>query len=191
MTDYSEAVSFYLQDWLKKPVSSITKQMVEKRFYLIRDKGISGGKPTYSQATKTMRILSALMNYARADGIIDSNPVNVLKLKRVDRTIRKRENYLPATKVKELLEQSAQDGHSVTLAVLLMLLHTGLRKNGALGLKWSDLEGIEGIHCVIIRDAKNRRPHYVPVTQEIQKVQDRAQNDTEFIFPSTQISAAL
>jgi hypothetical protein len=35
--------------------------MVEKRFYQIRDKGINGGKPTYSQATKTMRILSALM----------------------------------------------------------------------------------------------------------------------------------
>ena len=59
--NYKEVIYFYLSDWLNKPVSSITKIMVEKRFYQIRDKGINGGKPTYSQATKTMRILSALM----------------------------------------------------------------------------------------------------------------------------------
>jgi len=32
--------------------------------------GIGGEVPTYSQATKTMRILSALMNYAMADELI-------------------------------------------------------------------------------------------------------------------------
>lgn len=41
-------------------------------FYQIRDKGINGGIPTYSQATKVKRILSALMNYARADEMIES-----------------------------------------------------------------------------------------------------------------------
>ena len=45
--------------------------MIEKRFYLIRDKGFNGGIPTYSQATKVMRILSALMNYAMADEMIE------------------------------------------------------------------------------------------------------------------------
>ncbi|MCP3889456.1 MAG: DUF4102 domain-containing protein, partial [Desulfobulbaceae bacterium] len=67
LKNYREVIFFYLSDWMHKPVDSITKQMVESRFYKIRDKGISGGKPTYSQATKTMRILSALMNYAMAD----------------------------------------------------------------------------------------------------------------------------
>ncbi|MGW8195165.1 MAG: Arm DNA-binding domain-containing protein [Desulforhopalus sp.] len=47
VTDYHEAIQFYLKDWLKKPVSSITKQMVEKRFYLIRDKGIPPGKRNF------------------------------------------------------------------------------------------------------------------------------------------------
>ncbi len=121
LRNYREVIFFYLSDWLQKPVASISKQMVEKRFYQIRDKGISGGKPTYSQATKTMRILSALMNYAMADELIESNPVQVLKLKRVDRSIRKRENYLPAAKVRELLHKSAQDARPVTLAAHLML----------------------------------------------------------------------
>jgi integrase len=185
LRNYREVISFYLSDWLQKPVASISKQMVEKRFYKIRDRGISGGQPTYSQATKTMRILSALMNYAMADEIIENNPVQVLKLKRIDRSIRKRENYLPADKVRELLRRSAQDAHPVTLAVHLML-YSGLRKNEALGLIWSDIEHVEGILCVIIKDTKNKGPHYVPVTQEIQKILDRAKNDTTYIFPSTQ-----
>ncbi|MGD9576776.1 MAG: tyrosine-type recombinase/integrase, partial [Syntrophorhabdus sp.] len=153
------------------------------RFYKIRDKGINGGKATYSQATKTMRILSAIMNYAMADETIESNPVQVLKLKRIDRSIRKRENYLPADKVRELLDTIAQDAHPVTLAVHLML-YSGLRKNEALRLKWDDIEDVEGISCIIIRDTKNKRPHYVPVTQTIHRVLERAKNATAYVFPS-------
>ncbi len=55
--DYQETIGFYLSDWMDIKVSAITKEMVEKRFYRIRDKGISGGILTYSQATKVMRIL--------------------------------------------------------------------------------------------------------------------------------------
>jgi integrase len=185
LKNYKEVIGFYLSDWLQKPVASITKQMVEERFYKIRDKGISGGKPTYSQATKTMRILSALMNYAMADELIESNPVQVLKLKRVDRSIKKRTNYLPAIKARELLERTAQDAHPVALAIHLMI-YAGLRKNEALRLRWTDIETIEGIRCIIIRDTKNSRPHYVPVTPPIEKILAKADNKTPFIFPSTQ-----
>lgn len=129
--DYNNVIPFYLSDWMDKPVASITKQMVEKRFYRIRDKGISGGIPTYSQATKTMRILSALMNYAIADELIESNPVNVLKFKRIDRSIRKREQYLSATKVRELLDISSVETHLVTLAVHLMPLQWHEKERGS------------------------------------------------------------
>ena len=53
------------------------------------------------------------MNYARADEMIENNPVEVLKLKRIDRSIRKREHYLPSLKVRELLAVSAQDIYSL------------------------------------------------------------------------------
>ncbi len=185
LKNYREVIFFYLSDWLEKPVASITKQMVERRFYRIRDKGINGGIPTYSQATKTMRILSALLNYAMADELIESNPVQVLKLKRVDRSLRKRENYLPVNEVRKLLHETTQDAHPVTLAVHLML-YSGLRKNEALRLLWADIEDVEGISCIIIKDTKNRRPHYVPVTEEIQKILVKAGNNTPYVFPSTQ-----
>lgn len=125
--NYRQVIYFYLQDWLKQLVASISREMVEKRFYKRRDKGIAGGQPTYSQATKVMRILSALMNYAIGDELIESNPVDVLKLKKVDRSIRKRTSYLRATEVRQLLDKSKGDNHPVTLAVQLMIF-TGLRK---------------------------------------------------------------
>ena len=105
---YRESIFFYLKDWLDIPVSCISKQMIEERFYRIRDKGMHGGIPTYPQATKMMRIMSALMNYAMADDVIQNNPVNVLKFKRVDRSIRKREHYLKLEEVRELLENNGQ-----------------------------------------------------------------------------------
>ncbi|WP_028584579.1 tyrosine-type recombinase/integrase [Desulfogranum mediterraneum] len=183
--DYREAVGFYLADWLDSPVHSISKDMVEKRFYEIRDKGINGGKPTFSQAAKTMRILSALMNYARADELIDNNPVDVLKLKRVDRGTRKREHYLKAEEVRELLRVTTSDSHPMVLG-LQLILYTGLRKNEALKLKWDDLIEVDGVFCLLIKDPKNRRPHYVPVTSATQAIIDKARNSTPYLFPSTQ-----
>jgi integrase len=181
--NYKEVIYFHLQDWLDRPVSSISKQMVEKRFYRISDKGMFGGIPTYSSATKTMRILSALMNYAMADESIDSNPVYVLKYKRVDRSMRKRDRYLRLEDARKLLSISAQDRHPVTLAIHLML-HTGLRKNEALRLKWSDMETINGVECLLIRETKNDRTHYVPVTPAILIILDKCSRTTDFILPS-------
>jgi integrase len=180
---YRYIVNHYLKDWLNKPVASITKQSVEERFYRIRDKGMYGSLPSYSQATKVMRVLSALMNYAMADELIESNPVNVLKYKRVDRSIRKRDRYLTAEQAKDLLTKTAKETHPITLAVHL-ILYTGLRKNEALRLKWSDIEHVNGVECLLIRDTKNKRPHYVPITPAIQRVINRASNDTSYLFPS-------
>jgi integrase len=181
--DYREAVNFYLQDWLKMPVSTITKEKVERRFYKIKDKGVHGGKPTYSQAAKVMRILSALMNYARADELIENNPVDVLKLKRVGMSTRKRDNFLKTEDVRRLLQATVHETHPMTLAIHLML-YTGLRRNEALRLQWNDVQEVNGVLCLLIRDTKNSRPHYVPVTQAIQTILKKAGNESAYIFPS-------
>lgn len=180
---YREVIFFYLQDWLKKPVASITKGMVEKRFYQIRDRGIRGGKPTYAQATKTMRILSALMNYAMADDLIEGNPVQVLKLKRIDRSIEKRTNYLTQLKARELVSICAQDAHPVSIAVNLML-HTGMKKNEALRLKWSDIEEVHGIRCISLKETKNNRIHNIPVSRAIKSILRTAKNKSPYVFSS-------
>lgn len=185
--NYRHVVLFYLSDWLDKPVNWITKEKVEERFYLIRDKGIGNGKPTLSQAVSSMRYLSSILNNAMVDGQIDSNPIDILKQKRIDRSVRKREHYLPASKVRELLNKTALETHPGTLAVHLMLF-TGLRKNEALRLNWSDIQVIHDIPCIVIEDTKNHRPHYIPVTEHVQIILDKSLNTSDFIFPSPQRS---
>lgn len=180
---YRETVQFYLNDWLNKPMSQISKKMVEERFFRIRDKGIGGGIPTLSQAALCMRYLSSLMNYCLADEIVASNPVEVLKLKRIDRSLKCRETYLPSSKVQELLEHTYSDRHPAVLAVHLML-YTGLRKNEALSLKWSDIRDIEDISCIVVDNTKNHRKHVIPITEQIHKILNKANNATQFIFPS-------
>jgi integrase len=132
-----------------------------------------------------MRILSALMNYAMADGLVESNPVDILKQNRIDRIIRKREHCLSAPKVRELLGKTAKDDHPVTLAIWLML-HTGLRKNEALRLTWDHIESVEDVKCLVISDTKNNRDHYIPITKQIQSIINRAKNPSAYLFPSTQ-----
>lgn len=61
-----------------------------------------------------------------------------------------------------------------------------MRKNEVHRLKWKDIGHIEGVHCIIIRDTKNHRPHYVSITSQIQKVLNRAESETAYVFPSTQ-----
>lgn len=125
------------------------------------------------------------MNYAMADELIESNFVDILKLKRVDRSIRKREHYLPAEKVRESLDKTLR-GSSCDAGSPFNAPHIGLRKNEALMLKWSALEHVYDVECLVIRDTKNKRPHYIPVTNQIHQILDKARHDTDFIFPSSQ-----
>ncbi len=178
LKDYQTVLPHYLSDWMHKKVSSISKRMVEKRFTTIRDKGWQGGIPTHSQANKTMRILSALMNFAMADDIIQQNPVDILKQKRVDRSTVKRSNYLTAPEAREVL--SVLSEHPVELAIGLMF-YTGLRKNEALSIQWENVTE----ELITIKDTKNHREHLIPITKRIQEILDRIpKRPSPYLFPS-------
>ena len=59
-----------------------------------------------------------------------------------------------------------------------------MRKNEALRLKWSDIETVNDVECLLIRDTKNHRVHYVPVTDDIRSILERSVNPTDYVFPS-------
>lgn len=100
----------------------------------------------YSQAAKAMRVLSALMNYALGDDLIEFNPVSL---------------------------------------AIQLVLYSGLRKNEALQLRWSDSPRIDNVECLVVNQTKNGRPHCLPITKAIRTILRKAENDTEWIFPST------
>ena len=113
---YRSVLKNIFEDWFSRPIRDISRQDIEKRYRKIAFK--DGHK---AQATKAMRYLNAVMNFAMAELInglplIKSNPVAVLRDKKVDRTVKPRKTYirkeqLPAfvKAVDQLCTQTARD----------------------------------------------------------------------------------
>ena len=136
--DYRNTFDVCLADWMDKPVPLITRRMVEQRFLKIKN---GRGK---GQASKCMRILSALMNFAKAEEIdegvrlITENPCEVLNDKKIDRQLKPRTRHLDKDELQLVVEELSHAGNPAasmtnkTIAdFLMLLLFTGLRRDEA------------------------------------------------------------
>lgn len=192
--DYYNTVKVVFGDWVDLPIRSINRRMVEDIFTKTRD---NRGK---SQAVKSMRILSAIMNFAMADEIagerlISDNPCDVLKQKRYNRTIAKRETYLDENMIGQLFHyfysiydhpQTPKSGVTRQgINYVMLLLLSGLRKSEALGVAWSDVDWSKKIF--VVRDTKNKTDHWIPISGAIGWIlenQREVSKDSEWVFPA-------
>tara|TARA_A100001037_G_scaffold216879_1_gene194724 strand:+ start:456 stop:1730 length:1275 start_codon:yes stop_codon:yes gene_type:complete len=195
--DYLSTMGVCFSDWLDQPVRKITRQMVEQRFYDMRD---TRGK---AQAAKAMRYLSAVLNHAKAEEIdgerlLNENPCEVLKDKKVDRRIKPRERYLDKAELGRLLEELDHFHHpeyikqakritSETIADFLwLLIFTGLRRDEAATLEWDHVKFQD--RYFYVEDTKNGDTHYVPMSTPVElMLKRRYSNDTrheKWVFPA-------
>jgi len=190
--DYRSTVRVVFGDWLEQPIREISRRQVEDRFAETRD---NRGKP---QAVKATRILSAIMNFAKADEafgerLITDNPCDVIKQKFINRTVKKREEYLEGDAIQRLFQFffSTYEHHEAPktgvtrqgINFIVLLLATGLRKSEALGIKWSDVDSDK--KAFVVRDTKNGRDHWVPIsslTQWILERQKLESKNSEWVF---------
>lgn len=178
--DYRFVIECYLKDWLKMDVSDITRKMIEERFIFIRDIGLK--KPSHSQATKVMRVLTTLLNYAIGDEMIENNPCDVLKLKRYKRFNTARTNHLTQQEASTVIKSLGASMQDLTVK---MLMYTGCRKSEVQKMKWSNLHSIDGIQYIKIVKTKNGKPHLIPITKQIKGILDAASDidgTGEYIF---------
>ena len=176
----------------------ITRRAVEQRFIKIKDENGKG------QATKCMRILTAVLNHAKAfevdEGVrlITENPCDVLKEKKIDRNIKPRERYLEKEELGLVLEELSHIQHpdyakqklrmtNVTVAdFITLLLFTGLRREEASTLKWADVNVTDAYFT--IHDTKNGTDHVVPMSKPIISMFERRHsNDNKhdiWVFPN-------
>ncbi len=140
--DYKFTIEHYLTDWMKKQVRDISKQMVVERFNLITNTGFKGGIPTHSQASKTMRVLSALLNYAIGYDHLDTNVCEVLKLRRITKHNKRKDTFLTASQTSRMVGKIQKDHRHQAIN---FILHTGVRKDECLSLQWEDIKVIDGI----------------------------------------------
>ena len=191
--DYHNTMHSVFSDWLNKPVNTITRDNVMKRFVKARDER---GKAT---AVKSFRILSALFNFAMADEVqgvrlIADNPANVIKQKGVSRTIPKREDYLSEDQIHRLMhfhmtertfaEQYRKGVTDQGINYVILLLFSVMRRSEALRLRWEDVDYERRLF--VARDTKNGSDHYIPMSDMLMwtlNAQKKVANNSEWVFP--------
>ena len=196
--DYHSTIKVCFNDWLDQPVRRLTSNMVEQRFYKIRD---ARGK---AQAAKAMRYLSAMLNHAKAEEIegerlLLENPCEVLKDKKVDRRIKPRERYLDKVELGNLLQELNHFDHpdylrqekrltsKTVVDFLWLLIFTGLRRDEAASLEWDHVNFTN--RYFFVEDTKNGDTHYVPMSAPVESMlRKRHSSETrheKWVFPAS------
>jgi integrase len=199
--DYRSTMQSCFSDWLDAPIRNIARRDVEDRYVRLVQKGIK------AQAVKAFRILGAIMNFAKAEEVsahrhsntaserlIRDNPCDVLKEKRYNRHIPARTHALSLDQTAGLLEYLSHCDHPQftgpkvrpTVARYIgLLLFTGIRRQEAASLKWSDVDLIG--RTFILHDTKNGLDFVVPMSIPVQGVltaQQREANGSQWVFPA-------
>jgi len=172
--DYTKKLKQGFSDWLNKPISNISRDMVKSRF-----NKLTGGRDN------KMRVLRLLMSYAHKTlKAIEVNPVDILtdghlwgKPKRKKRTISSEGLKSWYTSVLGLQNEKAK-------VYLLLLIHTGLRDQDIRYLKWKDVDLKK--NSFIARNTKNHSDFTAYIPSQIQPHLNKLQKLTgssEFVFP--------
>jgi integrase len=170
--DYRATVERYLADWMELPLRQITPEMVEAKHEAIAAAvakrnagGRSGGGPATGahSANGTMRVFRILYNFAtERDATLPANPVRRLRRAwfpehRRERLVRLDELPKFYAAVDALDSRTAAD-------YLKLLLFTGLRRNEAAALKWSEVDFAERIIKLPAARTKGKRKLDLPMS---------------------------
>lgn len=188
-----------LSDWLSRPVTQITREMVARRHRKL-------GKCSQAYANLVMRYLRAVLNFASEayaqDGrpLLSDNPVKRLSATKTWYRVKPRRTYLAPHELPKWMaavqglaetpERPPGTGRElptlrngeIARDFFMLLLLTGLRRSEALNLSWEDVD-LEG-RTLTIADPKNRKPHTLPLSGFLLDMLKRRRKGTpgEFVF---------
>ncbi len=162
--DYKRTINAYLPDWKKKPLLEITKDMVAKRHTQL-------GERSKAQANLTMRYLRAIFNFAagqyensKGEPLIPDNPVKRLSQTRAWYRIERRQTLIKShdlapwyAAVMNIKNDLQAKNRETIRDYLLLVLFTGLRREEAACLLWSNVD--LRAKTLVVKDTKNHEDH--------------------------------
>ncbi len=195
------------QDWLDQPLNTISRDDVLARYKTIRERVTAGkrGKaqtfanaPGEGEAQKAFRYLRAICSSFGNDivggkPLLEGNPVEVLKDKKVRAVLKPRKRYLKPTQIEELADVAMHSSHPEWKGAtrpedadfVMLLLMSGLRVDELRTLKWANVDFREGTMRAV--DTKNHNEHTLPLTGSISSILKRRvkrAKKSPFVFPS-------
>jgi len=189
--DYERVLRRAFRDWLELPLKQIGKDMVAKRH------GHLGEHSGPAYANYAMRLLRAIYNFAiyqyedaQGQPTIHVNPVIRLTQTRAWYRVPRRQTLIrphqlkPWLKAVHSLRGGAPLGQPRTVAeYLLVLLFTGLRRQEAARLRWSDVDLVGA--TLTVRETKNGTPLELPLSRWLCGILALREETalTEFVFP--------
>ena len=185
-TGYRRKTRDAFPDWMSKPITSITQEMVLARHKAL-PKPNKYGTSGQSSANTAMKMLLTLINFAINNlGVKMDNPVQILnknrswyRLNRAHAVIA--DHQLPAywKAVSSLMREKVRD-------FFLLLLLTGLRRGEAQTLRWENIDFENRTLTIPASVAKNHHEHVLPLSDVLVAllVQRRTKcGDSPWVFP--------
>jgi integrase len=199
MKNYHSLMDNYLNDWKKKPLGEISRDMVEQRHRDI-GKGSKKFKASPTRANTTFRLVRALFNYAmgqyedsKGEPLFLHNPVVRITSQKLWFKEKIRQGVVMKYDLKKWYEgvmklpQQDDNVHIDTSAevvrdFLIFAMFSGLRRNEVLEMKWSDIDFRN--HSFTLEDTKNNESHSLPLNFKLDEVLERRKNDSDnpYIF---------
>ena len=174
---YNRIIANDLSCWCNRPVNTIAREMVAKKHMEL-------GAASYTSANLVMRVLRAVFTFAvgnyfdeQGKPLLTDNPVKVLSHTKAWYSESRRStiitpSQLPAWyKAVMMLDKEQSAKATVIKDYLLLLLFTGLRKQEAATLKWSQVDFNNNTITIYI--TKNKEQHVIPT---VSYVKDLLQN---------------
>lgn len=186
LSNYTTIVEKRIHDWKRKPLSSISRELVQKKH---REISID----SETSANKTMRLVRAVFNYAseeyldtRGRSLFPENPVNQLKHKNLWHKEKRRKTPLKGMELAiwySALQKLEGEGLVDTVKdLLIFILFTGLRRREASELRWENVD-LKNKHFYI-SNTKNQEDFYLPLTKTTYKLlsERRKKAESEYVF---------
>lgn len=190
---YRQVMNAALGDWLKQPLSDLTKQKVgERHAKLTRNNGAA-------YADSAMRTLSSVWNYAEGryedvegESLLPPNPVKRLSKTRTWNRPKARTSYIREHQLKPWFSAVEELRHEPWGTMgqtagdyLTLLILTGMRATEAASLPWSqvDLED----RALRVTDTKNHQELHLPLSDYLCEVLTARRYNLEgdYVFPGS------
>ncbi len=163
--DYRRAFKETFDDWMSKPLASITDKMVQSRYQ-------QRGKVSKARADNAARVLGAIYRYSQANyrdsegsTLFPRNPVDILKETRARFKIPRKKRMIPRESLPKWFESVNTLNNQTARDYFLFLLFTGARREEAAKLKWEDVN-FKAMTFQLL-DTKNREEVTLPLPEYV------------------------